>query len=409
MLILRRESFGGMLVDTDAWSVQDLSVDEYGQRHSEATTAPQVGNVRIVDVTEKGYPLLEDALSSPATLFLDVTNRCNSRCVHCYAGAGESTGDELSLVEIETLLQDSSSIGTYYVRLTGGEPTVHEGLFDIVDVIVGEGMIPSVNTNGLCGGEMLCDLVDRGVRDLRISLDGPEEVNDAIRGTGSYQKTMSSLRGLAEHQRSAAAPISVTINVVLMKATRHCLPAMARLAVELGFRLSFGLLRPIGRAHRADMLSPEQVLSAARQAESIRAEYNLAPGQLRINFDLFSQGQPPRPARPYPVDGSRCPMGTVGIGVTAHGQVVACNYLRFIEDGRWLGESICGRDLLQLWHQSPALTETRKARRSACAGCSHHGHRCNGGCPMTAYVFNGDFDARDPYCARRDGSCSATG
>ena len=90
----------------------------------------------------------------------------------------------------------------------------------------------------------------------------------------------------------------------------------------------------------------------------------------------------------------------MSLGVTAAGRVVPCNYLALVDNGRWVGEDVRGRNVLDLWHHSEVLKLARQVRRSACADCRYHRTKCNGGCPATAVVLKGGLDAADPYCVR---------
>jgi len=390
-----------MLVDPMTSRIDYFETAEYEKARARLSVAAAKDKaIRIVDIAERGYPLRRDTLSSPMQVFLEITKRCNGACVHCYAGAGPEATDPLTFDEIAALLRQLAELGAFFVRLTGGEPTQREDFLAIVDVILEERMIPSVNTNGLFDGRTLCDMLHRGLRDLRISLDGPERVNDRIRGLGAHGKVMATLERIAEHNQSATNPADTTINAVLMKSNRHCIRGLVELAARLSFKLSFGLLRPAGRASREEMLSPAEVAAAAFEVQRLREELDLAPARVRMNFDVFCD-QPMVPERrPYPADNSRCPFATQGLGISAEGRIVPCNYLASLGDGQWLGEDVRGADLLELWQMSEVLNRARQARRTRCKGCQYHVLRCNGGCPATAYAITGDIDGRDPYCVR---------
>jgi radical SAM protein with 4Fe4S-binding SPASM domain len=404
MLILRRESFGGMLVDTGNGGSRLLDPAGYQQQLQQLQqllSRERGESIRIVDISARGRPLLTDALATPADLFLELTYRCQGSCRHCYASAGpQPTADEMSFSEVAQLIQELSRLGTYYVRLTGGEPTLREDLPDIIELITAEGMIASLNSNGLAGGQTLCHLVDRGVRDLLISLDGDQETNDAIRGHGSYHRVVGTLNAVAAHIRSAACPAELTVNMVLMQSNRHCLQHLAELVAGLGCKLSIGLLRPSGRADQSQMLSPGQVLASAAEVCRLREQLHLPGRQIRCNFDVLCSDEAAPGPWPFPLDGSSCALGARGIGVTPQGRIVACNYLAGLDHGRWLGEDVRGADLLRLWHESPVLQQARRVRRQGCRSCAYHIRRCNGGCPATAYVATGNLDGHDPYCVR---------
>ncbi|MCK5025696.1 MAG: radical SAM protein, partial [Nanoarchaeota archaeon] len=64
-------------------------------------------------------------------LDLNITNRCNFRCVHCAFDSGIEHMSELSVKEIKKILTDTKELGGERIDLTGGEPTVREDLADI--------------------------------------------------------------------------------------------------------------------------------------------------------------------------------------------------------------------------------------------------------------------------------------
>ncbi len=399
-LLLRREWFGGQLIELPGARMTFLDQDGYESKRRELANRPGDGlPARIVDVSTRGYPLRRDALSTPGTLYIELTRRCDGGCTHCYADAGPAPAEgEMSLAEIERLLREFAAWGGYYVRLTGGEPTLREDFLAILDVIAEESLRPSVNTHGRCSQGLLREMLARGVQDIRISLDGTEEVNDAIRGPGSYRSVLATLHRLADYNRTATVPADPTINVVLMKSNRHCLSAMVGLAAELGFKLSFGLLRVAGRSDVSEMLSPEEVAGAAYEVQQLRGALGLAKGRVRINYDIFCAAASGGAAKPFPFDNSCCPLGTMGLGVSAEGRIMACNYLGYMHGDRWLGEDVRQADLMDLWTDAKIFAEARALTRSDCQDCDHYIARCNGGCPASACALTGDLDARDPYC-----------
>jgi len=401
-LLLRREWFGGLLIELPGARMTFLDQDGYERQRLELADRPGDGlPVRIVDATTRGYPLRRDALSTPGTLYIELTRRCDGGCTHCYADAGPAPADdEMTLAEIERLLREFAAWGGYYVRLTGGEPTLHEDFLAILDVIADESLKPSVNTHGRYGEGLLREMLARGVRDIRISLDGTEEVNDAIRGPGNYRSVLATLHRLAESNRTAVVPADPTINVVLMKSNRHCLSAIIGLAAELGFKLSFGLLRVAGRGDVSEMLSPEEVAAAAYEVQQLRQSLGLPRGRVRINYDIFCETASGGAAKPFPFDNSQCPLGTMGLGVSAEGRIMACNYLGYMHGDRWLGEDVRQADLMGLWTDAKIFAEARALTRSGCQDCDHYITRCNGGCPASACALTGDLDGRDPYCVK---------
>ncbi len=402
-MILRREHFGGLSVDTGTRQTVFLTPEEYELKRQQLLDAQERGEqVKLFNAIERGYPLVADALSSPGNLYFELTKKCNSACRHCFMDSGSPrwTRPEMSLSEIEPVIRQFSDLGGYYVRINGGEPTVREDFFDVVDIVQAEGIMVGLNTNGLFGAEVLEGILSRGVKDIRVSLDGPAAINDSIRQQGSYAKIIRTLRGIAEYNQTADEPVDAIINVVLMKSNKVYIKEMIDLAQDFGFKISFGLMRLTGRAERQEMLSPQETVQAAYTVQSMREKLGLPKGAVRVNYDIFCETDPPNATyRPYPCDNSRCSIGTVGINLDAYGRIAPCGY--FVNMDAWTGEDIRGKDMLGIWHNSRVFNEVRRSiKRQHCRGCQYHMVRCNGGCPFMAYMTNGDLDGKDPYCVR---------
>lgn len=399
-LLLRRESFGGIFADTADSYYRWLTPAQFDEKRRELSSADNGLPVQVFDATERGYPLLEDATASPISLFLELSKRCNSACRHCFAEANAPrwSQPELSFAQIRRILQQFADIGGFKLRFTGGEPTLREDFFDITDWAHDQGMAISLNTNGLFGEECLQDILTRGIADLRISLDGPERINDTIRGAGSFQRVTRTFERLRDYNRTAARPVSATMNVVLMRANVDCIEPMVELAQSLGAQLSFGLLRLTGRASADQMLRPEEVLQAARRVQQMRLNLALPRGAVRINFDVFAEPRTYEGFVPPLFNNSTCQIGASGLSVDAFGRVAPCGYLVSVEE--WTGENTAQADLLFLWQNSDVLRRARRVRRNICTGCPHHRIACNGGCPVMAWAAGNGIDGRDPYCVQ---------
>jgi radical SAM protein with 4Fe4S-binding SPASM domain len=400
-IILRREHFGGILVDTTSKKNVFLNHQEYEAKKLELLHRDSGVPIKIFDSTERGYQLLQDALSSPTDMYFELTKECDNSCKHCFADASpKSSKAEMSFSDIESIIRKFSDIGGIYGRLSGGEPTKRSDFFKILDVINEERLIAGLNTNGMYGREKVDEILSRNVKDIRISLDGPEKVNDSIRGEGTYSRIIKTLERLAEYNSSADCPADVTINTVLMKSNKDYIGEMIEIGHAYGFKNSFGLLRPSGRGKTEEMLSPEDIVRSAYKVQEARKVLGLQKGKVKIDYDIFCEGGAPSKFPPFPFGRSRCNMSTQGVGFDSQGRILPCNYLVNVENGRWLGEDARGKDLLKLWHESSVLKESRQARREGCSDCEYHVVKCNGGCPVMAYIFEGDIDGKDPYCVR---------
>ncbi|MBI4232019.1 radical SAM protein [Candidatus Peregrinibacteria bacterium] len=406
-LILKRESFGGVFVNTETGRRQFLKPEEYERKKQELSEQGDASyRVQVIDVTERGYSLLTDATSSPNNIFWELTKQCNGACTDCFMDANSSrwSRNEVSFSEIEEIVRQLIDLGGYSVRLTGGEPTQRPDFFDIVDILNQGGIEVGLNTNGMFDERKLEQILSRDIKDIRISLDGPEKINDSMRWAGNYRGAIRTIESIADYNRGTSDPIILTINVVLMRSTISHMEHMIRLAQSYGSRISFGLMRLSGRAEADEMLSPEEVVRASYTAERMRQTLGLPHGAIRVNYDIFCEGFQDGKGRkisgyaPFPFDNSKCPLGTSGLNLDAYARIASCGY--FVNAQEFTGEDIRGKDLLEVWHHSPLLKMIRTLTRDGCTDCGYYKVKCNGGCPAMAYFVEGNVHGRDPYCVR---------
>jgi MoaA/NifB/PqqE/SkfB family radical SAM enzyme len=112
----------------------------------------------------------------PTSAAIDVTHRCNLHCAHCYWWKQEQA-TELGDREMIHFMKRLRSMGLRAAILYGGEPTLRLGLCRAASRIFDATLVFTNGTNGF-------PELDRG--QWVLSLDGPEEVNDSIRGKGVY-------------------------------------------------------------------------------------------------------------------------------------------------------------------------------------------------------------------------------
>ena len=121
-------------------------------------------------------------LTGRAILHLHPSLHCNLACRHCYSTSGPAVRGELSSVIVHDAIRDAAQIGFEVLSVSGGEPLLYSGLAAALQAARQHGLITSVITNGyLIGspsGRSVADLIDI----LVLSVDGPPDVHNHIRG-----------------------------------------------------------------------------------------------------------------------------------------------------------------------------------------------------------------------------------
>jgi MoaA/NifB/PqqE/SkfB family radical SAM enzyme len=143
---------------------------------------------------------MEDTLTPPFLVALNLTRRCNLNCAHCYLDAGTRDSDdsgELTTAEVKDLLDDIAALsdGTMVV-FTGGEPLLRADLTELVGHASGLGLMAVIGTNGMgLNDRRVIALKEAGAQGVGISLDSLDAAgHDAFRGLpGSWMRVMAAI------------------------------------------------------------------------------------------------------------------------------------------------------------------------------------------------------------------------
>ncbi len=137
----------------------------------------------------KRPPVLQSPIPSLRYLELQITNRCNLRCKHCFVDTKKYS--ELSVKQIRNILIEFEEMQGLRVLISGGEPTVHRSFEQLNEMLPDFFLRKVFFTNGLLLDRHL--LRKLHVDEIQISIDGLETSHDLLRGKGTYKKAMNAL------------------------------------------------------------------------------------------------------------------------------------------------------------------------------------------------------------------------
>ena len=154
-------------------------------------------------MTTAPLPLVEQfqfGLDAPICLTWELTYACNLSCVHCLSSSGRRDPRELTTDECKAVIDELERMQVFYVNIGGGEPTVRSDFWELVDYATEHHVGVKFSTNGVkITPEVAQRLAASDYVDVQISLDGATaEVNDAVRGPGSYATAMRAMQNLAD-------------------------------------------------------------------------------------------------------------------------------------------------------------------------------------------------------------------
>jgi radical SAM protein with 4Fe4S-binding SPASM domain len=333
----------------------------------------------------------------PKTFVLELTRRCNHRCLYCYTAWGapslgypESPQPEMTTAEIKTIIDKlRTEAPVKNIALSGGEPLLREDLPEILTFIRSRGITPIIITNGtLLTKDLVAATMVGGVYEVSLHSYRPE-VHDRLSGRqGAWDKVidgMANVRQAGGHQ--VAAFVATKLNYMDLFQT-------AELAIALG---SWGMLynRINLGAHNlryAEELlpTPDMIRENLDMLEDLGAKYH--PFAISISIVI----------EPCVVDLRKyrhihfgwCPKGGENSYFTIDpvGNVRTCNHSPII-----LG-NLKRDSFAQLFYHHPYVRNFRESIPAECADCEPALKEiCRGGCDAAAEQCYGTPSRVDPF------------
>jgi mycofactocin biosynthetic radical S-adenosylmethionine protein MftC len=338
-------------------------------------------------------PLVEQfqyGLDAPICLTWELTYACNLSCVHCLSSSGRRDPRELTTEQCRAVIDELERMQVFYVNIGGGEPTVRPDFWDLVDYATAHHVGVKFSTNGIkITPDRAARLAASDYVDVQISLDGAtEQVNDAVRGAGSYATALRAMGHLAR-----AGFRGFKISVVVTRQNAGQLDDFQAIAEEFGAQLRLTRLRPSGRgADVWDELHP----TASQQRQLY--DWLVARGEQVLTGDSFFH----LAAYGDPLPGlNLCGAGRVVCLIDPVGDVYACPFA--IHESFLAGNVRGPGGFAAVWRESELFADLRRPQTGgACQACSAY-DSCRGGC-MAAKFFTGlPLDGPDPECVKGHG------
>ncbi len=177
----------------------------------------------------------------PLFVEMDVINKCNLRCIMCYFSNDtvyKAQRDEIAVEDFARLAEEMLPFCYNFSFSTGAEPLLHRRLGDLLDTAARYEVPNSLMyTNGLLLYEPIVErMIASKLTTLYVSIDGAtKETYERIRVGGNFDKLMTNLRAFqSAKERAGSWTPDLNINLVLMRSNIRELPAMVRLAADLG-------------------------------------------------------------------------------------------------------------------------------------------------------------------------------
>jgi len=306
------------------------------------------------------------ALGIPLGVQMDVTYRCNERCVHCYLDHDDH--GEMSTAEIKGVLDQLADAGVFFLTFSGGEVFMRMDFFELVKYSRSLMFCVKIKTNAFMIGDQEADQLARAnIEGVQVSIYSHRpEVHDAItKLPRSLERTIAGIRRLRDRG------VKVIIANVLMRQNLSDYDGVKALAQELGAEYTIDpTITPMMDGNRSTValgISGGDLENVFRNPDLVG--------------DVAEFCAPPPPVDNNVLDELPCSAGHTACYISPYGDVYPC--VQFpLPTG-----NVRKQKFLDIWRYSPQLQEVRSITARdlpVCSTCSHVG-TCTR-CPGLAYM-----------------------
>ncbi len=304
---------------------------------------------------------------------IEITNKCNLRCLHCVNKSGDPYPDELTTKEIFAVIDALSALGVYQVMISGGEPMLHPDLFNIIEYARKAPMIVDIFTNAtLITEEHIKKFKKLNVRRFCVSIDSMDErTHDTFRGKkGALKKTLQNVQLLKD-----GFPVCPYVSVSQLN--KEGISDLLQYFKDNNFtRFQVVPVRFSGRGVTGLSITPEEYY------------------QIVVQMMEYLKREFPEGIRTSDKKEGVCGIAKSMIGIHADGTILPCpGCIKDMGVG-----NVREEDLKTVWETNGTLETIRNiTTRNAeeCKACVYLSS-CSG-CMANAFVLERRFTCYDPY------------
>lgn len=312
------------------------------------------------------------------SLGIHITRRCNLSCTYCYEKSYRK--GNIGTEAMMKIIRESGLLGIKKVVILGGEPLLHEGLYDMIRLCCNNGRRVTLFTNGI--------LINRSwIKRLRAFGDRIELVFKMDSPNTYKAHTGSDAYGLLERNMRACSRSGLNISafIVATKMNFRYISDIVQRSLELGAVPTIERYIPLGvESDKRLELTPPEFLSAIRGFYSGISRYTGEP------VDDITDGV--RNAS-LMLNMGFCGCYTAGISVASNGDITHCP---MAGPGNSVG-NVSEVSLEAILKEAKNHQKRINTIPKECKGCPHSRY-CRGGCKTYAVTKTGSYDRRDPLC-----------
>lgn len=302
--------------------------------------------------------------------WIEITNVCNLRCIHCYEGdVHAKLNDSLTLEEWKQVIDELVGLKVKTIIVIGGEPTCSKFVCEILEYISHFDVKTTLFTNAVNIDDKLFETIVKTNTMVKTSVYGhTKEIHDSItQVNGSFDKMVKNITRLKE------VGIDVTSSIIIMKENEKYVDEIVEFTKKIGMTFNrYDVIRNV-YGGKQDLHTPitEKIINKA---------YRNKPN-FKITKELFDSA----------FTHNTCWYGKIAI--KENGEVIPCEFERNFIYGNIKQESlkniISGKKILDKWFLDYSKIEICKdcEFRFGCKDCR----------PLAISVC-GEMNSKNPRC-----------
>lgn len=325
----------------------------------------------------------------------EITLACCFSCKYCGSKGGKARENELTTEECLDIADQLFELGCTRVSMIGGEVFMRRDWKQIVARLTGHGINVNIITNGfIFRDELIDDLKESDVESVSVSIDGPQEVHDKYRQTGSFERAIAAVDVLC----ASGIPVSVisTLNSENAEYLESLYETLKRYPI---YAWQLQSCSPMGNAANNGV---NYAFDTARVIRFVEEHAASAPFALGVadNIGYFTESEGSIRGN---LSGKAyfrgCSAGISSIGIDSIGNVRGCESMY---DERFNEGNLRKQSLREIWENPDNFAYNRKFKpdmlTGKCSSCEM-GRYCAGGCRSYNFFVHGKmYEA--PACAR---------
>ncbi len=373
--------------------LKQMAKSGYIQVNSDLSKVKSPERVKVNPELYRKFPI--PFLSAPASVDFFITSRCNLNCAHCFADKSQQEKADLPLNNIQSIFSQLEQMGVLEVRLTGGEPLLHQEITKILPIFGEKRFRKVLLTNGTLLNEDIVMMLKVSEIIPTVSLDDSEaEAHDLFTGAkGAFERTIEGLKLLQKHG------VHYGINCCLNKRNLDRYEDIIDLAIKCGAsRIAFLDLKQVGRMGNNPEWGPsdEEYQGIFNRLLVARAKNR----KIEVSLDVFMHCYPMQESVLLAKKGIvSCKAGISRLSIGSEGSVYPCNFV--LSDTRWNMGNIKRERLSDIWFSDKWLFfrgKTILSSLNVCKDCKKMKHCKDFYCRLLPYSVCGDPLSPPPKC-----------